>query len=194
MQFSGTCNLTGSFCNESFVGKFCENLQRNMRLSATHRMPPAKKSRSQHVKHLKPIFSKYSVYARFYVLCAAHIECRQKHIQMSSFCCKISVFYETHGCIWECPPSCGCPTESPVFSPFHRRNEPQTWQCPWPHNLQLWISGWHHPRWLRTWTGHRNCDAGMAPACFPPSNKHPGESSLFCGMYLKLGWEVSRWY
>ena len=91
MQFSGTCNLTGSFCNESFVGKFCENLQRNMRLSATHRMPPAKKSRSQHVKHLKPIFSKYSVYVGFYVLCAAHIECRQKHIQMSSF------FYETHG-------------------------------------------------------------------------------------------------
>ena len=42
MQFSGTCNLTGSFFNESFVGKFCENLQRNMRLSATHRMPPAK--------------------------------------------------------------------------------------------------------------------------------------------------------
>ena len=42
MQFSGTCNLTWSFCNESFVGKFCENLQRNMRLSATHRMPPAK--------------------------------------------------------------------------------------------------------------------------------------------------------
>ena len=63
MRFSGTCNLTGSFFNESFVGKFCENLQRNMRLSATHRMPPAKKSRSQHVKHLKPIFSKYSVYA-----------------------------------------------------------------------------------------------------------------------------------
>ena len=92
MQFSGTCNLTWSFCNESFVGKFCENLQRNMRLSATHRMPPAKKSRSQHVKHLKPIFSKYSVYLGFYVLCAAHIECRQKHIQMSSFCCKISVF------------------------------------------------------------------------------------------------------
>ena len=30
---------------------------------------------------------------------------------MSSFCCKISVFYETHGCIWECPPSCGCPKE-----------------------------------------------------------------------------------
>ena len=92
MQFSGTCNLSWSFCNESFVGKFCENLQRNMRLSATHRMPPAKKSRSQHVKHLKPIFSKYSVYVGFYVLCAAHIECRQKHIQMSSFCCKISVF------------------------------------------------------------------------------------------------------
>ena len=42
MQFSGTCNLTGTFLNESFVGKFCENLQRNMRLSATHRMPPAK--------------------------------------------------------------------------------------------------------------------------------------------------------
>ena len=96
MQFSGTCNLTWSFCNESFVGKFCENLQRNMRLSATHRMPPAKKSRSQHVKHLKPIFSKYSVYARFYVLCAAHIACRQKHIQMSSFCCKISVFFLKH--------------------------------------------------------------------------------------------------
>ena len=92
MQFSGCSNLSWSFCNESFVGKFCENLQRNMRLSATHRMPPAKKSRSQHVKHLKPIFSKYSVYVGFYVLCAAHIECRQKHIQMSSFCCKISVF------------------------------------------------------------------------------------------------------
>ena len=92
MQFSGTCYLTWSFCNESFVGKFCENLQRNMRLSAIHRMPPAKKSRSKHVKHLKPIFSKYSVYVGFYVLCAAHIECRQKHIQMSSFCCKISVF------------------------------------------------------------------------------------------------------
>ena len=42
MQFSGTCNFTGTFFNESFVGKFCENLQRNMRLSATHRMPPAK--------------------------------------------------------------------------------------------------------------------------------------------------------
>ena len=42
MQFSGTCNFTGTFLNESFVGKFCENLQRNMRLSATHRMPPAK--------------------------------------------------------------------------------------------------------------------------------------------------------
>ena len=98
MQFSGTCNLTGSFFNESFVGKFCESLQRNMRLSATRRMPPAKKSRSQHVKNLKPIFSKYSVYAGFYVLCAAHIECRQKQIQMSSFCCKISVFFnETHG-------------------------------------------------------------------------------------------------
>ena len=91
MQFSGTCNLSWSFCNESFVGKFCENLQRNMRLSATHRMPPAKKSSSQHVKHLNPIFSKYSVYAGFYVLCAAHIECRQKQIQMLSFCCKISV-------------------------------------------------------------------------------------------------------
>jgi len=77
MQFSGTCNLTGTFFNESFVGKFCENLQRNMRLSATHRMPPAKKS---------------TVYAGFYVLCAAHIERRQKHIQMSSFCCKISVY------------------------------------------------------------------------------------------------------
>jgi len=63
-----------------------------MRLSATHRMPPAKKSSSQHVKHLSPIFSKYSVYAGFYVLCAAHIECRQKHIEISSFCCKISVF------------------------------------------------------------------------------------------------------
>ena len=96
MQFSGCSNLTWSFCNESFVGKFCENLQRNMRLSATHRMPPAKKSRSQHVKHLKPIFSKYSVYVGFYVLCAAHIECRQKHIQMSSFCCKISVFFVKH--------------------------------------------------------------------------------------------------
>ena len=69
MQFSGTCNLTGTFFNESFVGNFCENLQRNMRLSATHRMPPAKKSRSQHVKHLKPIFSKYSVYAG--VLCTS---------------------------------------------------------------------------------------------------------------------------
>ena len=96
MQFSGCSNLSWSFCNESFVGKFCENLQRNMRLSATHRMPPAKKSRSQHVKHLKPIFSKYSVYVGFYVLCAAHIECRQKHIQMSSFCCKISVFFVKH--------------------------------------------------------------------------------------------------
>ena len=73
MQFSGCSNLTWSFCNESFVGKFCENLQRNMRLSATHRMPPAKKSRSQHVKHLKPIFSKYSVYVGFYVLlCSPH--------------------------------------------------------------------------------------------------------------------------
>ena len=30
MKFVGTCNFTGTFFNESFVGKFCENLQRNM--------------------------------------------------------------------------------------------------------------------------------------------------------------------
>ena len=42
IQFSTTCYLSWTSFNESFVGKFCENLQRNMRLSATHRMPPAK--------------------------------------------------------------------------------------------------------------------------------------------------------
>ena len=97
MQFSTTCYLSWTFFNESFVSKFCENLQGNMRLSATHRMPPAKKSSSQHVKNWNPIFSEYSAYAGFYVRCAAHIECRQKHIQMSSFSCKISLVLKTHG-------------------------------------------------------------------------------------------------
>ena len=67
-----------------------------MRLSATHRMPPAKKSSSQHVKHLNPIFSKYSVYAGFYVLCAAHIECRQKHIQNLCFLQSAKNIYKCH--------------------------------------------------------------------------------------------------
>ena len=53
-----------------------------MRWSATHRMPPAKKSSSQHVNKKIPIF----------VLWATHIERRQRHIHMSSFCCKISFF------------------------------------------------------------------------------------------------------
>ena len=91
MQFSGTCNFTGTFRNDSFVGQFCENLQRNMRLSATHRMPPAKSPGHSMSNIWSPYFQNYLVYAGFYVPCAAHIECRQKHIQMSSFCCKISV-------------------------------------------------------------------------------------------------------
>ena len=66
-----------------------------MRFSATHRMLPAKKCSSQHLKNVNPILSKYSVYAGFYVLWAAHMECRQKHIQMSSFCYKLSVFFKT---------------------------------------------------------------------------------------------------
>ena len=63
-----------------------------MRCSASHRMPPAKKSSPQRANKNISIFSKYSVYAGFYVLWAAHIECRQRHIHMSSFCCTISVF------------------------------------------------------------------------------------------------------
>ena len=63
----------GFFYNESFVGKFCENVQGNMRLSATHRLPPAKKPSSQHVKHLNPIFSKiFGIRGVLCTLCSPH--------------------------------------------------------------------------------------------------------------------------
>ena len=74
IQFPMCCSARWVF-NESFVAKMCENLQGDMRFSATHRMPPAKKYSSQHVNRFNPRFSKYWVYAELYVLCAAHIEC-----------------------------------------------------------------------------------------------------------------------
>ena len=48
-------------------------------MSAAHRMPPAQKSSSQHVKNRNSIFQN-TLYVGFYALCPAHIECRQKHI------------------------------------------------------------------------------------------------------------------
>ena len=65
-------------------------------MSAAHRMPPAQKSSSQHVKNPNPIFSEYSIYVGFYALCPAHLECRQKHIPMSSLCCMFLLFWKKH--------------------------------------------------------------------------------------------------
>jgi hypothetical protein len=98
MPFSTTGYSSWIFYNESFVGKFCENLQGNMRLSATHRLPPAKKPSSQHVKHLNPIFSKIlGIRGVLCTLCSPHRMPPKTYTNVSILMQNLRFFNEKHG-------------------------------------------------------------------------------------------------
>ena len=65
-----------------------------MKMSAAHRMPPAKSAGSQHEPQL---YKEYAIPAGFCVHWTARIECRQQHIKCHHYVNYVDYFLKKHG-------------------------------------------------------------------------------------------------